>query len=112
MYSGGSSISQFGISGYFNMTDYYYMAPGEEKYFGINGYFNVPQSREIDLYLKGGASSQCYLSGASSICNYNNTINPGTLQMDDFGFEYIEYIEQQQITKRQRGIKPLIIKCR
>jgi len=28
-----------------------------------------------------------------------------------FGFEYIEYIEGQQITKRQIGAKPLIIKC-
>jgi len=31
--------------------------------------------------------------------------------MNNFGFEYIEYIEGQQITKQQIGAKPVTIKC-
>jgi len=31
--------------------------------------------------------------------------------MNNFGFEYTEYIEGQQITKQEIGTKPIVIKC-
>ena len=105
----GEYISQYYSGGYPNISDIGYMAPGEEIYFGWTGAFSVPSSREIIVYLSGSPSSWCYLRAASSICA-NSTASPGTLVVNSFGFEYTEYIEGQQITKRQIG-KPLVIKC-
>ena len=109
MLGNGQSISQVAASGAANMSDLFYMAPGEEKYFGWTDAWGLPANRLV-YFLPSGTSSSYNLRPAASICNYNST-QPGTLQMNDFGFEYIEYIEGQQITKRQVG-KPLIIKCR
>jgi len=90
------------------LYDFYYMAPGEEKYIAYIGrYPSIPADRDIDFWLLGGASSGCTFRAASSICT---EVGVGMFQVNDFGFEYIEYIEGQQITKRQVG-KPLIIKC-
>ena len=86
----------------------YYMAPGEELYFGYNvSYPSLPADRDIDFYM-AGTSSGCAFKAASSICTATGA---GTLQVNDFGFEYIAYIDGQQITKRQVGAKPLTIKC-
>ena len=107
----GQSISQITLdsSNAVNMSPYYYLSPGEESYFAWKGiYTTVPAHREIHFVTTG--SWGVYLGGASSICNYPATDSRGTLVMKDFGFEYIEYIEGQQITKRQVG-KPLVIKC-
>jgi len=49
------------------------------------------------------------LFGATSFCSTD--MSKGTLVVPNFGFEYIAYIDNQPITKRQVGAKPLIIKC-
>ena len=106
--AGGQSISQVIISALSNISDYYYLAPGEEKYFAYQTAFPaVSTNRDIDFYLVGGSSSGVALKAASSICSATGA---GMTVMNDFGFEYIEYIEGQQITKRQVG-RPLVIKC-
>ena len=111
MLGNGQSISGLTVtSDNDNITDYYYMAPGEEKYFGWTGGWSLPANRLVYFYVGTSASSKCYLYGASSVCTTDRA-NPGVLNMKDFGFEYIEYIDGQQITKRQVG-KPLIIKCK
>jgi len=92
------------------ISDYFYMAPGEEKYFGWTGAWNLPANRVVYFYQGSGTSSACFLYGASSICSTNSAA-PGTLAMKDFGFEYRAYINGRHSTKRQIG-KPLIIKCR
>jgi len=102
------SISTFESSTY-NISDYYYMAPGEEKYFGATQWYSLPASRNIIFSLGPTGSSQHLLYAASQVCT--NSSQPGTLIMKEFGFEYIAYIEGQQITKRQVGAKPLVIKC-
>jgi len=108
----GKSISGVYVAGDGdNITDYYYMAPGEEKYFGYTGIWTSLPSQRLIYFYTSGTSYKCYHTGASSICSNTNRANPGVLNVKDFGFEYIEYIEGQQITKRQVG-KPLIIKCR
>jgi len=90
------------------MSTVAYLAPGEEKtigypsYFGFtspgygNLFFFVPEYR----YLQGGISVNC-----------SRTAPFGTAVINNFGFEYTEYIEGQQITKRQVGAKPVMIKC-
>ena len=109
MLGNGQSISQLQIGVAFNISDYYYLAPGEEKYFGWMDPWALPANRVV-YFVTSGTSSDFSLRSAASICNYNTT-QPGTLQVNNFGFEYIQYIEGQQITKQQIG-KPLIIKCR
>ena len=96
-------------SGAYNISDYYYLAPGEEMYFGQSGsYFGLPCRRSITSFA-GGTSSLYNVRGASSACQ-NSSASPSTLDYKTFGFEYIAYIDGQQITKRQIG-KELIIKC-
>ena len=98
-----------------NISDYIYLAPGEETYLADTTddgavHYNVPVKRYIDFRLAsaGGAGGTYYLYAASSVCGVAPSY--GSLVMKGFGFEYIEYIEGQQITKRQIG-KDLIIKC-
>jgi len=90
-----------------NISDYYYLGPGEEKYFGYYYAFGLPCSRRIYFYGSGG--SGIYVGGATSSCA-NSTTSPGTVIMPSMGFEYIVYIEGQQVTKRQVG-KQVAIKC-
>jgi hypothetical protein len=94
-----------------NFSDYYYISPGEERYVG--GYALGLNTRMWGL----GANSQNTadyartLFGAASMCK-NSSTETGTLIVNNFGFEYIQYVENQPITKRFIGSKPLIIKCR
>ena len=108
----GGSIAGVDVGGVQNISDYYYMSPGEEKYFAYTGAWSVPANRYV--YFRIGAptnSTTNILFGLSSTCQ-NSSAAPGMMIMDDFGFEYIQYIEGTQITKRQVGSKPLVVKCR
>jgi len=90
-----------------NITNYFYMAPGEEKYFG-----GLVFGTACDWRIMSGTgtpSYSAYIAGASSVCQNSNT-TPGTLDYKSIGFEYIAYIDGQQITKRQVG-KDFIVKC-
>jgi len=103
------SAAVCGAAGHVNISDWFYMAPGEEKYFhtnrdGFQAYVH------FILYPTGQAAFSNVLPAYSSGCQ-NSSVNPGMLLVNNFGFEYIEYVEGQQITKRQIGTKPLVIKC-
>jgi len=111
----GAKITQFGggscgAPNPANISDYYYLAPGEEKYFGWAGSgFGTPCSPVI--FLSTGSSTGYTLGGAKSVCQ-NSSSSPGMAVYNSFGFEYIEYLDNsQQITKREMGAKPLTIKC-
>ena len=107
----GQGVSQVGASGGpANISDLFYMAPGEEKYFAWANLGGGLMNRYVFFFKASGTSSGVNLYNAASVCNYNSS-QAGTLQMNNFGFEYIEYIEGQQITKQEIG-KPLMIKCR
>jgi len=112
--SDGAGIGMFRIASGtdVNISDYYYMAPGEEKYFGDNTTFSrgLPENRMVDFCMPSVGGDWYILNTASSICNAAGSATSGTLAMDEFGFEYVEYINGQQVTKRQVG-KPLVIKC-
>jgi len=99
-----------GTPGTKNILDYFYLAPGEEKYF--TGYTTAFPGAACDWQFYGttSASGSYAVGGASSACQ-NSSTSPGYLDFKSFGFEYIAYIDGQQITKRQIG-KELIIKCR
>jgi len=67
------------------LSDYNYLAPGEENYFGwsVQGVTN----RAFAVFPVGTASSGNTLCSASSVCA---TTSPfGTVVVNDFGFEYI-----------------------
>ncbi len=106
---GSEAIGQVWVSADANMSNYYYLAPGEEKYFGrYASWIGVPETREVCFGL-GSGSIQYTLYGLSARCS--NVTPYGVMVMPSFGFEYIQYIEGQQITKKQIGTKPLLIKC-
>jgi len=108
----GQEISQiYDPVGIVDMSSYYYMAPGEKKYIAYAAPFfpSLPSSRGILLAVGSSGSGGRILVASSSNCAYNSS-SAGMLFVNNFGFEYIEYIDGQQITKRQIG-KPLIIKC-
>jgi len=105
----GQNTSTIWVSATYPMFSYYYLAPGEEAYFGrIASWPGLPYTREVNFIAAG--SGDYTLGGAPSVCSPNSEPPYGTLVVNSFGFEYIEYIDGQQITKRQIG-KPLVIKC-
>jgi len=109
MLGGTESISQVNTGSLENMADLYYLAPGEEKYFSsLSGGPSNPL-RSIYFHTSGGSATN-YFRGASQMCSFNQPY--GSLVINNFGFEYIEYVEGQQITKRETGAKPLAIRCK
>ena len=108
--TGRETSTLCGVGG--NIADHFYLAPGEEAEFGYASYYGGGASGNhgLDVYLDAGGSGTCALRAAISICE-NSTTSPGTLNIPNFGFEYITYIEGSQITKREVGTKPLIVKC-
>jgi len=96
-------------AGTVNISDYFYLAPGEERFFARGSQYGLPCDRYFRSYV-GGTSSLYDVRGAASVCQ-DSASSPGFLDYKSFGFEYIQYIDGQQITKRQIG-KELIIKCR
>ncbi len=104
----GVSLPQFHDGSiYHNMTEIY-LGPGEEACFGSVYVSNYCSSHWISFLPVGVGGWSHTLSAASSVCSSDGK---GMLQISKFGFEYIEYIEGQQITKREIGTKPLILKC-
>jgi len=94
-------------AGYANIVDNYYLAPGEEKYFGKLSVYGVACDRAIVAH--NAASGSYTIGGATAMCA-NSSATPGNLVFNSMGFEYIVYIDGQQITKRQIG-KQVTIKC-
>jgi hypothetical protein len=106
-------VSTCGANGtYANISDWYYLAPGEEKYFNPDrtSYIASWGCTRMVRFKTDSTSTFHELGGASSVCAVSNS-TPGFLEYKSFGFDYIEYIDGQSITKRQVG-QPLIIKCR
>ena len=104
---GSGSFKQFWGGGCMNFSDYFYLAPGEEKVIGQVAGASV----RLDISTDAPGSDMCqWGGGASAICR-NVTGNQGNMILNNFGFEYIQYMDSSQITKRQVGSKPLIIKC-
>jgi hypothetical protein len=89
------------------MSDYYTLAPGEEKYLSYSGVY-VTCNQFIIFKTSGSSGNQ--LGGAASLCQ-NSSASPGFLQYNTFGFVYTEYIDGQTISKKQMGAKPLMVKC-
>ena len=114
----GNKATQFygdncGVSSAFvNISNYFYLGPGEEKYISSMGpsWYGTVCDWRLYTWL-GASSSGPYLGSPVSECQ-NSSLSPGMLQFNSFGFEYIEYLDNnQQITKREIGTKPLVIKC-
>jgi hypothetical protein len=107
----GQNISlYYSGSGNLNISDYYYLAPGEKAWFGNWNVFSGLGGVKGLVVRGSGNSATYYLYGASSLCTATGTPSNGVMVMKDFGFEYIEYIDNQPIIKREVG-KPLVLKC-
>ena len=77
---------------------------GAFKYTAPKVELDSPGTSDCD----GGPSDTIYV--AKTVCQNSNSA-PGVLQINNFGFEYTKYVEGQQITKREIGSKPLLVKC-
>jgi len=94
--------------GYYSISDYFYLAPGEEKYFAPASLVTC-ERRLIATTNATGTDGTHTVGGAQSTCQ-DSASAPGIINFNSIGFEYIQYIENTQITKRQIG-KQVIIKC-
>jgi len=106
---GGAGCNPASSGATFNISDYFYLAPGEENYLAWSG---IAVGVQCDRYYnyRTAATTIYAVGGATSLCQ-NSSSSPGTLVVPSFGFEYVEYLDNnQQITKREIG-KPLIVKC-
>lgn len=83
------------------------ISPGDKACFG---YTYIPgsfcQGRWI-FFRKSGATASSYLSAATEICNQDGS---GSVNFNEFGFEYTVTVEGQAITKSQLG-KNALAKC-
>jgi hypothetical protein len=91
-------------NGVWNASDYFYLGPGEEKYLAYS-----VGACDWRIISRTSASATYYAGGATSICQ-NSSASPGTLDYKSIGFDYIQYFEGQQVTKRQIG-KDFVVKC-
>jgi len=125
------------FSDYQNISERLYLNPGEDGYLGhrrdgtgASVFPNLPYAHGIvfcDSQCNGSwqipqVNCSCYgsywgtnywadvLYNAGSMCK-NTAPQYGTIAMKNFGFEYIEYIEGQELTKLQVAPVPLVIKC-
>ena len=97
------------LCGYGNWTDVY-LGPGEEKVLAYPRYFSGVRDLGYGNYTFFVLEYMGATKGAIS-SNCSRTQPFGTAVINSFGFEYVEYIEGQQVTKRQIGAKPVVIKC-
>lgn len=121
LYGGGQPVYTFwNDSDVLNISDHYFIQPGEISYFGRDSlYIGLPSTREVD-FVPGSSCGgpnpgmQALLGGcaAKQFCSNDiNNSNSGIFAVD-LAFEYIEYIDNNnQITKKQNGTKPLMVKC-
>ena len=105
--SGNYSISKLN-GGAGNIADYFYLAPGEEKAFATSyGNLLPAGATELRVHFTINPYDVNVLPGAKQFC----TSSSNYVMYDSFGFEYIQYVDNQPITKRQIGAKPLVFRC-
>jgi len=109
---GNTSISQYHdpVLGTLPLSNFK-LAPGEELCFGntLPPLATGCTTRSV-LFIPAPYQSGAWgnvLQFATSAC----TAAGGMLVVDNFGFEYVETIDGQQITKRETGGKPWIVQC-
>lgn len=83
-----------------SIADFFYLSPGEEKYFNPT-WITTPHTYHIE-FTQAMVAQKC-----------SDSANPdsGRVVVNSFGFEYVQYVESQQITKREIGARPLIMRC-
>jgi len=99
-YGGGAGCTP-AVRGSYNISDYFYIAPGEERFFG---YLYTP----ISLGTSCDYAIAYDQAPGTAYCEYSG--KPATLVLEEFGFEYIAYVDGQQITKKEIG-KSVVIRC-
>jgi len=100
------------VGGSVSIAGAYIVPPGGEAYFGTASFAGLPVTLDIEGELVGG--SGCGGGGGSvRLCLKQrcDAQGKGFAVVKNFGFEYVETVEGQQITKRQVGAKDLVAKC-
>jgi hypothetical protein len=93
------------------MSAYFTLSPGEETYFGSSTYWpSLPSQPKFFNFPKTTYVNSANFNSSSEFGYCASTSPYGYLIVRNFGFEYIEYIEGQQVTKRQVGPN-IIIPC-
>lgn len=95
-----------------SISSVYSLAPGEEAYFGHPAVFpGIPIERNFVL-TTGEPEAAYYLGRVATACGTSPSSGGfGYLVVNNFGFEYVQYVEGQTVTKREIGAKPLVVKC-
>ena len=97
------------------ISDLYYLSPGEELSIGnSNRIAGLPHQHGFAFQPDGTCNyTVIYLCSAQQVCKnaYNAGSDFGYVEVRQFGFEYIEYVEGSAMTKREVGTVPLLIKC-
>ena len=94
-----------------SISNYFYLAPGEEKFIGTSIMGGSKQFVYFWSTEWAGANDSIVVSSVTPGTGCSTASPWGTVMMSNFGFEYILYLEGQQITKKFIGAKPLMIKC-
>jgi hypothetical protein len=86
-----------------------YLFPGEERIFGHPSYFTgIPDA---------GVGNRSFfvldfqMTGGTVTANCSTAPPYGTAVINGFGFEYTQYVDGQQLTKREIGTEPVVIRC-
>jgi len=91
-----------------NFSSFLALAPGEEYYLGYTD-VNDSTYRHIQFYRQAGSSENFGMYNIDSDCV---PVAPyGTMVIKNFGFEYVERVDGQLVTKKETGTAPLIAKC-
>ena len=102
------------------LSDYFFLQPGQEAYFGDPTYFpGLPSQYHFHIArynspscISQGGSFDDVLCAAQQVCaSSSGGRDFGSVSVAKFGFEYIEYVEGNAVTKKQLSSVPLIIRC-
>ncbi len=122
IYANGAELSRVATDSWgpdLSLSGRAVLSPGEEFYFGdYTNYFpGLPDRGGGRRNFFFFCMDTCWDTGtyafpsssAKSFCS--RTAPYGNLVVNGFGFEYIAYIDNQPITKKQIGTKPLVVEC-
>ncbi|MCX6770373.1 MAG: hypothetical protein NT051_06935 [Candidatus Micrarchaeota archaeon] len=114
IFSGDDAIaSQYADHFFVGLTRHYfndtiYIVPGQEDCLGGGFFTSISDFCGNRMIYYATTNSSGYHVGHSIMCNPDGT---GTFEIKNLGFEYVEYIDGNEMTLQQVGSAPLLGKC-
>jgi len=112
---GGKSIGNFyndETSAEASIDGSFTLAPGDAAYFGQPSQGKPGHWVGLQPSNASAAPGESALIPAASVCSPFGSLNPGIARVDGFGFEYVEEIGGQELTRQEPGAKPLVVYCK